>query len=134
MVEKLLKELVGVKLPRPEDFLVIKETLTRIGTTIGNTKALIQECHILHKRGEYFIVHYNQLKQLDGMNVTFDLDDMAVLNTIIVLLEDWNLIEVVDPKKIRFPRAALSDIRILSHSEKKEWELITKYDIGSKRG
>ena len=133
-MEKLLRDLVKVRLKKPDDFLVIKETLTRVGSVLGNAKTLIQECHILHKKGEYYIVHYNQLKELDGEKTDFSADDHGKLNTIVVLLEDWGLIEVNDPKKTRFPRAGLTSIRILSHNEKRDWALESRYAIGVKRG
>jgi hypothetical protein len=125
--------LVEIKLPNEEAFLKIKETLTRIGVASKKDKKLYQSCHILHKRGKYYIVHFKEMFMIDNKNNNFDLEDMARRNTIINLLEEWGLISVCESSKIEDPISPLSQIKILSHKEKGEWELIAKYSIGKKK-
>lgn len=124
--------LVWVELTKEDNFLIVKETLTRIGISSKSAKRLTQSCHILHKKGKYAIVHFKELFLLDGKQSEFTEDDKARRNVIIKLLSDWGLIRVVDPKQIESPMGSLQTIKILPSSEKKDWELIQKYTIGNK--
>lgn len=123
---------VEVKLPNAENFLKIKETLTRIGIASKKDKTLYQSCHILHRRGRYAIIHFKELFGLDGNDVTFTEDDLCRRNTIVNLLEDWGLLTIVDPNKTEEPVALMSSIKVLSFKEKSEWKLEPKYAIGKK--
>ena len=123
---------VEIRLPTPDSFLKIKESLTRIGISSRKEKKLYQSCHILHKQGKYSILHFKELFILDGKNNTFTDEDRARRNTIVNLLEEWDLIEVVDPNKSQDPVAPLNQIKILSHKEKGNWILEAKYNIGKK--
>jgi hypothetical protein len=122
-----------VTLPEPDDFLKIRETLSRIGVASKKDRTLYQSCHILHKQGKYYILHFKQLFLLDGKKSDFSDDDKGRLNTIANLLAEWNLLALVDPKKSGDPVSPLSQIKILSHKEKNDWILVTKYNIGKKR-
>jgi hypothetical protein len=124
---------VEVNLPSPEHFLKIKETLTRIGIASKKEKKLYQSCHILHKQGRYSILHFKELFILDGKENNFSDEDRARRNTIVNLLEEWGLVINVDSSKTEDPVAPLSNIKILSHKEKTNWELTSKYQIGKKR-
>jgi len=128
-----LSELIEVTLPEPDDFLKIRETLSRIGVASKKDRTLYQSCHILHKQGKYYILHFKQLFLLDGKKSDFSDDDKGRLNTIANLLAEWNLLTLVDPKKSEDPVSPLSQIKILSHKEKNDWILVTKYNIGKKR-
>lgn len=128
-----LSELIEVTLPEPDDFLKIRETLSRIGVASKKDRTLYQSCHILHKQGKYYILHFKQLFLLDGKKSDFSDDDKGRLNTIANLLAEWNLLALVDPKKSEDPVSPLSQIKILSHKEKDDWILVTKYNIGKKR-
>lgn len=125
---------VEILLPEPDNFLKIKETLTRIGIASRKDHKLYQSCHILHKKGRYAILHFKELFILDGKENNFSDEDKSRRNTIVNLLEEWELLEVVDPSKIEDPIAPLNQIKILSHKEKGEWDLETKYNIGRKKG
>ena len=129
----MIDTLVEVLLLHDENFLKIKETLTRIGIASRKDKKIYQSCHILHKQGKYYIVHFKELFMLDGKINNFDDEDKARRNTIVNLLEEWNLIKTVDPASIQEPVAPLSQIKILSHKEKGDWELVAIYSIGKKR-
>jgi hypothetical protein len=129
----MIDTLVEVLLLNDENFLKIKETLTRIGIASRKDKKIYQSCHILHKQGKYYIVHFKELFMLDGKINNFDDEDKSRRNTIVNLLEEWNLIKTVDPASIQEPVAPLSQIKILSHKEKGDWELVAKYSIGKKR-
>ena len=129
----MIDTLVEVLLLNDENFLKIKETLTRIGIASRKDKKIYQSCHILHKQSKYYIVHFKELFMLDGKINNFDDEDKARRNTIVNLLEEWNLIKIVDPASIQEPVAPLSQIKILSHKEKGDWELVAKYSIGKKR-
>lgn len=129
----LVERLVEVELPNDESFLKIKETLTRIGIASRKDKKLYQSCHILHKQGKYYIVHFKELFMLDGKINNFSEEDQARRNTIINLLEEWGLIKVTNHKQIEDPVAPLSQIKILPYKEKDEWELVAKYSIGKKK-
>lgn len=124
---------VEVKLPSPENFLKIKETLTRVGIASKKDKILYQSCHILHKQGRYAILHFKELFILDGKENNFSDEDRARRNTIVNLLEEWGLVNTLDASKAEDPIAPLSNIKILSHKEKADWQLLTKYQIGKKR-
>lgn len=126
-------ELIEVLLKEPDDFLKVRETLSRIGVASKKDKTLYQSAHILHKQGKYYIIHFKQLFILDGKKSDFSDDDRARLNTIANLLAEWNLLKLVDPKKSSDPVAPLSQIKIISHREKDDWILVTKYNIGKKR-
>jgi hypothetical protein len=135
IMEKDLFRGVGVEitLPNPDNFLKIKETLTRIGISSKKEKKLYQSCHILHKQGHYAILHFKELFILDGKENTFADEDRSRRNTVINLLEEWDLLKIVDPSKSEDPVAPLSQIKILSHKEKDEWILEPKYNIGKKK-
>ena len=122
--------MLEVKLGEPDDFLKIRETLSRIGVASRKERKLYQSCHILHKQGRYFIVHFKELFALDGKPTNLSQNDIERRNTISGLLEDWGLVEILG---IAEPRAPLSQIKILSFKEKDEWTLETKYNIGKKR-
>ena len=128
-----INELVEVTLPSPDNFLKVRETLSRIGVASKKDKTLYQSCHILHKKGRYYIVHFKQLFLLDGKQSDFVEDDRARLNTIANLLHEWELISLVDEDKSAVPVAPLSQIKIISHKEKSDWNLVAKYNIGKKR-
>ena len=128
-----LSELIEVTLPEPDDFLKIRETLSRIGVASKKDRTLYQSCHILHKQGKYYILHFKQLFLLDGKKSDFSDDDRARLHTIVNLLAEWKLLSLVDPTKSSEPIAPLSQVKIISHKEKDDWILVTKYNIGKKR-
>jgi hypothetical protein len=130
---ELITKLVEVKLVDDQNFLKIKETLTRIGVASKKDNTLYQTCHILHKRGSYYIVHFKELFLLDGKESTLEDSDIARRNTIVDLLKQWNLVEVVNPKQIEEPRAPLSQIKVVSFKAKPEWTLIAKYTVGKKK-
>ena len=124
--------MVEVTLKQPDDFLKVRETLTRIGVASRNENKLYQSCHILHKQGKYYIVHFKELFLLDGKNSDFSENDMQRRNRITKLLSDWGLVNVVSEEMIA-DVSSVSQIKILPHKEKAEWELIPKYSIGSKK-
>jgi hypothetical protein len=125
-----LDDLIWVTLPEPDDFLKVRETLSRIGVASKKDKILYQSCHILHKQGKYAIVHFKELFLLDGKKSDYTEDDKARRNTIANLLHDWELIDLVDEEKSKAPVAPISQIKIISHKEKSEWSLVAKYTIG----
>ena len=122
--------MVECSLENPDDFLKVKETLTRIGVASRKDKTLYQSCHILHKQGRYFIVHFKELFALDGKDTNLSENDIARRNTIVKLLSDWGLVTM---KGTPEPIAPLSQIKIISFKEKDEWMLETKYNIGKKK-
>tara|TARA_B100001079_G_scaffold246756_1_gene235565 strand:- start:3616 stop:3993 length:378 start_codon:yes stop_codon:yes gene_type:complete len=122
--------MLEVKLNEPDDFLKVRETLSRIGVASRKDKILYQSCHILHKQGRYFIVHFKELFALDGKPTNITLNDVERRNTIASLLGDWELIEIVG---VAEPKAPLSQIKVLSYRDKEDWVLETKYNIGSKK-
>jgi len=128
-----LESMVEAKLAEEEDFLKVRETLTRIGVASRKDRTLYQSCHILHKQGKYYIVHFKELFALDGKPTNFAEEDIARRNTIANLLTEWGLITLVDPIKTEEPVAPLSQIKIISYKDKDAWELITKYNIGKKK-
>lgn len=128
-----VENLVEVTIAQRDDFLKIRETLTRIGVAAKNENVLYQSCHILHKQGKYYIVHFKELFALDGKPSSMVENDVARRNAIANLLEEWGLVKIVDPDKIKEPRAPLSQIKIIPHKEKIEWDLVAKYNIGKKK-
>ena len=122
---------VEIKLNSEEDFLKIKETLTRIGISSRKEKKLYQSCHILHKRGRYAIMHFKELFEMDGLDSNTSENDIARRNTIVDLLEEWELLEVVEEGFEDEPMANIGQIKILSYKDKGDWELIPKYHIGN---
>ena len=133
MNDTLIQAMVEVKLDEPDDFLKVRETLTRIGIASRKEKTLFQSCHILHKQGKYYIVHFKELFALDGKTTNFTENDQARRNSIANLLAEWELISLVEPDKSSEPTVPLSQLKILSFKEKDEWELTPKYNIGNKR-
>jgi|TARA_B110000238_G_scaffold200231_1_gene249650 hypothetical protein len=123
--------MLEVTLKQPDDFLKVRETLTRIGVASRKDKTLYQSCHILHKQGRYFITHFKELFALDGKKATLVENDIQRRNTITILLQDWNLIDIVKPTEAE-NKAPLSQIKVLPFKEKKEWTLSAKYNIGKK--
>ena len=130
--ENEVKDLVEVTFPEKDDFLKIRETLTRIGVASRKEQELYQSCHILHKRGKYYITHFKELFILDGKPSNLDENDIGRRNTIINLLQQWSLLKVLNPDIIKQPTAPLSQIKIIPFKEKKEWTLTPKYNIGNK--
>ena len=125
------ESMLEVQLKEPDDFLKVRETLTRIGVASRKDKKLFQSCHILHKQGRYFIVHFKELFALDGKTSNFSENDAERRNTITQLLSDWGLIAILN-KEIAEKKAPLSQIKVLSFKEKGEWDLQAKYNIGKK--
>lgn len=128
----LVDSLLEVRLTSDDAFLKVKETLTRIGVSSPKNKTLYQSCHILHKRGKYYIVHFKELFALDGKQTNFDEKDRARRNTIARLLNDWGLVEIINPSHREEEFAPINQIKIISFGEKKDWELVPKYSIGKK--
>ena len=128
-----LNEFVEVKLPDPQAFLKVKETLTRIGVASKKDKTLYQSCHILHKQGHYYLVHFKEMFMLDGKQTDFSEEDKGRRNTIANLLAEWGLVTLVDSNKSAEPLTPLNRIKIISYSEKSEWNLVQKYTLGKRR-
>lgn len=127
-----ITQLVEVRLRNPEDFLKVKETLSRIGLASKKDNTLYQSCHILHKQGKYYIVHFKELFLLDGKQADFSEQDIARRNRIAALLDEWELVELVDPAKTETPIAPINQIKIIPFKEKNNWSLVTKYTIGNR--
>jgi hypothetical protein len=125
--------LLEVTLKNEDDFLKVKETLTRIGVSSKKEKKLYQSCHILHKKGKYYIVHFKELFSLDGLPSDINESDLGRRNMIAKLLEEWGLVGVVDKEKMNSIVTPINQIKIIPHKEKGEWELCPKYHIGKKR-
>ena len=125
------EQMLEVTLNQPDDFLKIRETLSRIGVASRKDKTLFQSCHILHKQGKYYIVHFKELFALDGKKATLIENDVQRRNTIAVLLQDWNLLSIVKADEAK-NKAPLSQIKIIAFKEKNEWNLQAKYNIGKK--
>jgi hypothetical protein len=123
--------MLEIILEEPDDFLKVKETLTRIGVASRKDKKLYQSCHILHKQGRYFIVHFKELFLLDGKKSNLEENDIARRNTIATLISDWGLVTIEKPERAK-PVAPLRQIKILPYKDKNEWELCPKYNIGNK--
>ena len=130
-----ITDLVEVTLGEKDDFLKVRETLTRIGVASKKDRILYQSCHILHKQGKYYIVHFKELFALDGKPTDLSENDLSRRNAIAQLLEDWGLVKIVNRKQAENPPPIfLSQIKILSHKEKDDWDLVPKYNIGKKPG
>jgi len=127
-----IDSMVEVTLAQPDDFLKVKETLTRIGVASKKSDTLFQSCHILHKQGKYYIVHFKELFALDGKPSDFTEEDQSRRNTITNLLEEWELLKIVNPEKVA-SSGSLSTIKVIPFSQKSEWELVAKYNIGKKK-
>jgi len=125
-------QMIEVFLNEPDDFLKVRETLTRIGVASRKEKKIYQSCHILHKQGRYYIVHFKELFALDGKHANLTVNDVQRRNRIVQLLSDWGLITVISPEKVT-DIAPLNQIKVLSYKDKDEWELETKYNIGKKK-
>ena len=128
-----INNLVEVKLRNEDDFLKVRETLTRIGVASKKEKTLYQSCHILHKQGRYFIVHFKELFALDGKPSNMSESDIARRNTIANLLKEWELVDLQRSEQTENPVAPISQIKVLPYKEKNEWELVAKYNIGKKK-
>ena len=124
------EQMLEISLKEPDDFLKVREPLSRIGVASRKERKLYQSCHILHKQGRYYIVHFKELFALDGKQTNLSENDIARRNTITNLLKDWGLVEVLGEAE---PVAPLSQIKVLSYSEKEDWTLETKYNIGKKK-
>lgn len=124
-------QMLEVTLNEPDDFLKVRETLTRMGVASRKENKLFQSCHILHKQGRYFIVHFKELFLLDGKKSNLEENDILRRNTITQLLSDWGLIQILDKSQVN-ECAPLRQIKIISHKEKHDWELCPKYNIGNK--
>jgi hypothetical protein len=128
-----INDLIEVALTEKDDFLKVRETLTRIGVASKKDNILYQSCHILHKQGKYYIVHFKELFALDGKPTDITENDLARRNAIAKLLDDWELITILDLEQIETPPPIfISQIKIISHKEKRDWELVPKYNIGKK--
>lgn len=129
-----ISDLVEIKLKEEDDFLKVRETLTRIGVASKKDRVLYQSCHILHKKGLYYLVHFKELFALDGKETDLSENDLARRNAIAKLLEDWGLVTVVNKNQVENPPPIfLSQIKIISHKEKDDWELVAKYNIGKRK-
>ena len=126
----MINNMLEVTIKEPDDFLKVRETLSRIGVASRKEKKLFQSCHILHKQGKYYIVHFKELFALDGKETNITENDIARRNTISSLLQDWDLVSILGNSE---PKAPLSQIKIIGFKEKDEWVLETKYNIGKKR-
>jgi hypothetical protein len=124
--------MLEIMISEPDSFLKVKETLTRIGVASKKDNTLYQSCHILHKQGKYFLVHFKELFALDGKETNISASDIERRNTIAILLQDWNLLKIVDSEKAQ-NRTSLSSIKILSYAEKPNWQLVQKYAIGIRK-
>ena len=129
----VVESLVEVSLLEQEDFLKIKETLTRIGVASKKDNTLYQSCHILHKQGKYYIVHFKEMFAIDGKPSNFSEEDKGRRNKIAELLQDWGLLKVVESDRIKEPLASMSQIKIINHKEKNDWTLEAKYNMGRKK-
>jgi hypothetical protein len=132
-MNELLDKLIEVKIAEEEDFLKIKETLTRIGVASRKEKKLYQSCHIFHKQGKYYIVHFKEMFAIDGKSSNFSDEDKGRRNKIAELLQDWGLLKVVESESIIDPLASMSQIKIINHKEKDDWTLEAKYNMGRKK-
>jgi len=127
-----IEDMVEVTLKENDDFLKVKETLTRIGLASKKDNTLYQSCHILHKQGKYYIVHFKELFSLDGKPTDISENDIARRNTIANLLDEWDLIKIVNVNQTRDPIVSMSQVKIIPYKEKHEWNLVSKYNIGKK--
>ena len=125
-----IEDMLEISFKENDDFLKIRETLTRIGVASRKDKTLYQSCHILHKRGKYYLVHFKELFALDGKESSITENDLARRNAIARLLEEWDLLSILDEEQASTPLAPMSQIKVLPHKEKSEWNLVAKYNIG----
>ena len=125
-----IDNMLEISFEENDDFLKIRETLTRIGVASRKDRTLYQSCHILHKRGKYYLVHFKELFALDGKDSSITENDIARRNAIARLLEEWKLLKIVKPEQASTPLAPMSQIKVLPHKEKNEWKLVAKYNIG----
>ena len=132
-MNEILDSLVEVKIEGEDSFLKIKETLTRIGVASRKENKIYQSCHIFHKQGKYYIVHFKEMFAIDGKLSNFSDEDKGRRNKIIELLQDWGLLKVVEPESIKSPIALMSQIKIINHKEKNDWNLEAKYNMGRKK-
>lgn len=132
MVEQILNEFVEVKLDDPDTFLKVKETLTRIGVASKKDRKLFQTCHLLHKRGRYYIVHFKEMFLLDGKESSFGEEDRRRRNTIVDLLQEWGLVTIINTSLV-VDKVNMTNIKVLPFKEKNDWQLICKYSIGSNK-
>ena len=128
-----ISKFVEVELNEEDDFLKVRETLTRIGVSSRKERILYQSCHILHKQGKYYIVHFKELFALDGKPSNISENDIQRRNTIANLLEQWGLIKILNPHIVKDDMAPIHQIKIIAFKEKDDWELVTKYNIGKKK-
>ena len=128
-----VEALVEIRLKQPDDFLKVNEPLTRIGVASKKDKTLYQSCHILHKQSRYYIVHFKELFMLDGKPSNFSDNDAARRNTIVNLLAEWDLVQIVDNDKVKENIVPINQLKIISFKEKDEWNLVAKYNIGNKK-
>jgi Bacteriophage translational regulator len=129
-----IQDLVEVTLKQPDDFLKVRETLTRIGVASKKDNTLFQSCHILHKQGKYYIVHFKEMFALDGKETDLSENDLSRRNAIAKLLQDWGLVSIVLPAQVEQPEPiTISQIKIIPHKEKKDWQLVPKYNIGGRK-
>ena len=129
----MIHDMIEVLLGQPDDFLKVRETLSRIGVASRHEQILYQSCHILHKQGKYYIVHFKELFALDGKKTNFNENDLGRRNTIANLLAEWGLLNLVDAKKSAEDTVPLGQIKILSFKDKSDWNLVAKYNIGNKK-
>ena len=127
-----LNQLIEVRLYNSEDFLKVKETLSRIGIASKKDNTLYQSCHILHKQGKYYIVHFKELFLLDGKEATLSDGDLGRRNRIVALLDEWELVEVIDYSRVESNMIPLNQVKIIPFKEKSKWNLVTKYTIGNR--
>ena len=128
-----INNLVEIRLRNEDDFLKVRETLTRIGVASKKQKTLYQSCHILHKQGRYFITHFKELFALDGKPSNMSESDIARRNTITNLLKEWELVDILKSEQTENPIAPISQIKVLPYKDKNDWELVAKYNIGKKK-
>ena len=126
-----IEDMLEISFKENDDFLKIRETLTRIGVASRKDKTLYQSCHILHKRGKYYLVHFKELFALDGKETSITENDLGRRNSIARLLEEWELLSILDEEQSSTPLAPMSQIKVLPHKEKTEWDLVAKYNIGT---
>jgi hypothetical protein len=132
MIDSIVDTLVEITLSQPDDFLKIRETLMRIGVASKKDNTLYQSCHILHKQGKYYIVHFKELFALDGKSSNFSENDEARRNAIVLLLSEWELLKIVDVDGIKNLVVPVSQLKILSFKDKDQWNMVAKYNIGNK--
>lgn len=132
-MNNVVDTLLEIKLGEEDDFLKVRETLTRIGVASKNGNILYQSCHILHKQGKFYVVHFKEMFMLDGKPSNFTEDDIGRRNAIANLLSDWGLVTIVDPARSDSPRAGMNQIKIIAFRDKDQWELVQKYNIGKRK-